>query len=149
MGEKLNKIRVRYVVVDDINFESHFNPVHIDMLSTDEVGDMVEAIWSREPALQQYPLSAFTVLRIRDAVPETYRNGSEVSGQDNKGERLSLEPILQRLRDRSSGPQENELANEHVRVLNGSDDIGDFFKPEERKLISAIVVRLATPGASS
>ena len=125
----------------------------IDLEVTDEVGDLVEEVRKKNPTLQQCDLTSFHVLRIPKPVPAAATgadaNTSEIKKKlRGKGEDLSLDPILQRLRERTRDAKKTELANEYVKVLSHAFDVQDYFKHEEKKHISAIVVRLTTPGES-
>ncbi len=138
------RIRISCVIVDDIDFTPMGwvglwdSATIIDMRPMDQVGDLVEAVRVKHRTLQQYDFHSFRVLRILRPVP-----------REKGGLFLLLNPILQRLRERTREANKTELANEYVKVLSHVFEIQDYFKHEEAKLISAIVVRLTAPGESS
>ncbi len=148
MGDRLC---IRCVIVDDIHFMPKTDEATtIDMRLMDEVVDLVEAVRVEGPVLQQYGLSSFCVLKILRPVQTVAAGVEEWSSRlRRKGPPLSLNPILQRLRQRTAEAKKTELANEFVKVLGHEYNLKDYFKDEDKKLISAIVVRLATPGESS
>ena len=150
MGERL---RIRCAIVSDIDFEmmGGGQTTRVKMEPTDAVDDLVEAVQKLTPTLRQYDLHSFRVLRILRPVQTAAAgaNAPEVSKLREKEDPLSLDPILQRLRERTREANKTELANEYVKVLSHVFEIQDYFKHEEAKLISAIVVRLAAPGESS
>ena len=147
-----NKLRIRCVVVDDIDFTPKWaEATFIDMEVTDEVGDLVEEVRKENPTLQQYDLSSFRVLRILKPVSaiaaDVDAHTSEIKKKlRGKGEDLSLDPILQRLRERTRDAKKTELANEYVKLLAHLFKLGDYFKREENGHISAILVRVTTLG---
>ncbi|SRR5258708_27897612 len=148
------RIRISCVIVDDIDFTPMWwdgETTSVDLEPTDEIGDLVKEVRKKEPTLQQYDFVSFRVLRILRPVQTAAAgaNASEVSKLPEKEDPLSLDPILQRLRERTREVNKTELANEYVKVLSHVFEIQDYFKHEEAKLISAIVVRLTAPGESS
>ena len=60
---------------------------------------------------------------------------SEISKPHGKGGPLSLDPILQRLRERTRESMKTELANDYVKRLPHVCDLGDHFKHEDKRLI--------------
>ncbi len=149
MGDRL---RITCAIVSDTDFEPMGDGeiTIVDMERTGWVVDLVEAVQKKKPTLQQYDSDSFRVLKILRPV-QTVAAGAEESSSKTrkKGPPLSLDPILQRLRERTAEAKKTELANDYVKVLQHRYDLKDHFKHEDRKLISAIVVRLATPGESS
>ena len=144
-------LRISCAIVDDIDFmPMHEQVTVVDIKSTDSVAGLIKAVIEDEPTLKQYRAVNFRVLRILRPVPaDPDVDGSEISNQHGKGEPLSLEPILQRLRERNKQAETTELANEYVKVLSISHDVQQYFKHEERQLVSAIMVRLSTTSESS
>ena len=135
------RIRISCVIVDDIDFTPMWwdgETTSVDLEPTDEIGDLVKEVRKKEPTLQQYDFVSFRVLRILRPVP-----------REKGGLFLLLNPILQRLRQRTAEAKKTELANDYVKVLQHKYDLKDHFKHEDERLISALVVRLATPGESS
>src|SRR5258708_7792884 len=149
MGE--NFLRIRCVVVDDIDFIPMWGrSIAIDMKPMDEVSDLIKGVRKEEPTLQQYDVDSFRVLRIHKPVPPTTdESPSEISKPYGKGGPLSLDPILQRIRQRTRESMKTELANDYVKILPDEQDLNVAFDNKERKFISAIVVRLTTTGESS
>lgn len=147
-----DKINILCVIVGDIDFEPVSNdPIIITMQSTDAVEDLVEATKRKAGAKRQYDTWDFRdphqVLRILKPV-SIYDYEAASKTAHGSGEVLSLSSILQHLREQSREANKTELANEYVKVLHSAEDIGHYFKHEERGLISAILVRMTTTGES-
>ena len=150
-----NKLRIRCVVIDDIDFTPEWvEATAVDVKVTDEVGDLVAEVQKKTPTLQQYELGSFRVLRILKPVSavaaDADANTSEIKKKlRGKGEDLSLDPILQRLHEQTREAKKTVLANEYVQVLSHEFELGGYFKHEEKKCVSAILVRLTTLGELS
>jgi hypothetical protein len=147
------EIRLRYVVIDDIDFTPMSNITFAATLRrTQEVDDFLDKLKVAIPPLQAYHHGLFKVLKIIKPVPlETVddENTSETSKPHGKEESLSLAPILRCIRDRTAETNKPELANEYVEIVPGYALFQDEFKHENSRLISAIVVLQLTLSESS
>jgi hypothetical protein len=150
MGELL---RLRYVVIDDIDFTPKSNvSFAATLLRTGVVDDLVVKMKEALPSLQAYDHDLFKVLKIIKPVPPEMVDdvkASETALGDGREESLSLAPILRHIRDRTAEAKTVELANEYVKFVDGYAKLRNEFNHEDQYLISAIVVLQVTPSESS
>ena len=71
---------------------------------------------------------------------KTVAVGSEVLKLCEKGDPMSLEPILQKLHEWTKETKKTELANNFVKILLPESEIHKYFTDEQRMHILAIVV---------
>ncbi|KAF9481272.1 hypothetical protein BDN70DRAFT_919967 [Pholiota conissans] len=146
MGD--SPIKIRFVVVDDIDFTPQGLSSRIEMKPTEDVWAMIEKIISKLPSLQIYDINTFSVVKIKQPVPK--HTIHPPSGQDSETRQSarhgqgSLQPILAEFRERNKRTTRTELANEYVKLLDDEDLVQTVFAPHDVSLISAILVRLTT-----
>jgi hypothetical protein len=137
---------IRYVLVDDIDFTPMGVSARARMKPTQEVLDMIKQVRDDNAELQKYGITLFQVVKILQPVPqETVTPGQNSEALKRNG-RSSLQPILAQFREHSKAAKRTELTNQYVKILDDEVELQDCFQHTDLELISAIVVRLTTPG---